>query len=172
MQISERVFALLTVAISSIFGLLVTILTNKMVASRERYAFHRQLHRERLEATRSLYEDALFMLEKIIVQEGAVNKVEQSEFSRVIARLYLRSTGDICNKFVQAVELAQAWSREFGKTQPHRVGDHVIITSDLYGVKKQAAAEADKLLTTFQQSLAVLRTEMIAHLSELEKPEI
>jgi hypothetical protein len=168
---SDKVFALLTVVISSIFGFLVAVLTNRMSASREQAAFKRQLYREKLDATRALYEDAFFVLERLVIQEGTGDKVEQNELTRVMARLSLRSTTDICMQYERAVESAQAWADEFRKTQPRRVGDYEIITSDLWGTKQKATLEAESRYSAFHQSFYELKTKMILHLTELEKSE-
>lgn len=89
---SDKVFALITVISSGLFGLAVAIVTSWLSTRREDRVFKRQLIRERIEATRILYEDALFALETIYVQRGQGSKDQQASLTRVLARLALRST--------------------------------------------------------------------------------
>lgn len=112
----DKTFTLITLALTSLFALLVTIVTTRLAASREDREFKRQLKREKLEATRTLYEDALFMLERLVIHLGRGDKVEQDEFTRMLARLSLRSTDEIKNLYEQAAESAQAWAAEYRKS--------------------------------------------------------
>ena len=160
----DKTFAVITLAITSLFGLLVTIVTNRLTASREDRDFKRQLKRENLEATRTLYEDALFMLERLVIQRGRGDKAEQDEFTRMLARLSLRSTNEIKNLYEQAAESALDWAAEYRKSQPEQTGGMLWYKS---GVGKYTE-EAEALYPKFQEKFIKLKTIMAEHLSNIE----
>ena len=160
----DKTFALITLALTSFFGLLVTIVTNRLTAGRGDREFKRELKREKLEATRTLYEDALFMLERLVISLGRGDNVGQDEFTRLMARLSLRSTAEIKRLYEQTVESAQDWAAQYRKSQPDRMGDMLFYKS---GVQKYAQ-EAESLYPKFQANLAKLETIMIEHISNIE----
>jgi len=160
----DKTFALITLALTSFFGLLVTIVTNRLTAGRGDREFKRELKREKLEATRTLYEDALFMLERLVISLGRGDKVGQDEFTRLMARLSLRSTAGIKRLYEQTVESAQDWAAQYRKSQPEQMGEILFYKS---GVQKYAQ-EAESLYPKFQANLAKLETIMIEHISNIE----
>jgi uncharacterized protein with PIN domain len=160
----EREFALITLAISGLFGLAVAVTTNWMTAGRENRTFRRQLRRERIEAARTLYEDALSALETLIVSRARTDKAGQAEFTRLLARLALRSTDEIRTQFDKTAEAALDWAAQYRKSQPEEMAGLLVYKS---GASKYEE-EAEKLYPIFHAHFFKLKGMMVEHLKELE----
>lgn len=161
---SDRVFTLITVISSGFFGLAVAIITGWLTSQREGRTFWRQLSRERVEAVRTLYEDALSAIESLMVNRGLVTEADQANFSRLLARLALRSTDEIRKQVEDAAEAARAWGVKRRKVEPQWSGGMLFVSSDVYG----HAEEAEKLYPVFHENYLKLRGLMVEHLRLLE----
>ncbi|MDT4896406.1 MAG: hypothetical protein QOH25_1483 [Acidobacteriota bacterium] len=161
---SDKVFALLTVISSGIFGLAVAMVTSRLSTRREDRTFKRQLIRERIEATRALYEDALSALETLYVQRGRGSKDEQASLTRLLARLALRSTDEIRTQFDIATQATLEWAAQYSQTEPEEMSGMLFVKSGTDKYRK----EAEKLYPIFHENFFKIKTMMVEHLKELE----
>lgn len=162
---SDRVFALLAALSGGFFGLAVAVVTGWLTSRREGRTFRRQFSRDRVEAVRTLYEDALFSIETLIVHRGLGSEEGQANYSRLLARLALSSTDEIREQFGETTGAAQAWGAQQRQAEPRELGGMLIYSS---GVQRYAD-EAEKLYPTFRDNLHKLRTMMVEHLQLLER---
>jgi hypothetical protein len=161
---SDKVFALITVITSGFFGLAVAVVTSWLSSRREDRTFKRQLIREKIEATCVLYEDALSALETLIVRRGRRDKDGQASFTRLLARLGLRSTAEIRKQFDITAEAALDWAAQYRQTEPEEMGDFLMFKSGTEVYKE----EAEKLYPIFHGNFFKLKAMMVEHLKELE----
>lgn len=161
---SDRVFALLAALSGGFFGLAVAVVTGWLTSRREGRTFKRQFSRDRVEAVRALYEDALFSIETLIVHRGRGTEEGQANHSRIFARLALNSTDEIRTQFGVTTAAAQAWGAQQRQAEPRESGGLLFYVS---GVQKYAD-EAEKLYPAFRDNLHKLRTMMVEHLQLLE----
>ena len=166
--LDDKVFAFATVLASGIFGLAVAVVAGWLTTRREAHGFKRQLRREKVDATRKLYEDAFVALDNLIIRRGEGDVADQNEVTRVMARLTLSSTVEIRAQFEKAGLAAQVWAANYRKSQPERVGDFLIIKSRIYTDAQAEEQKDESLYTTFFDSYSKLRTMMIEHLTALE----
>jgi hypothetical protein len=161
---SDKEFALITVLVSSVFGLIVAVATSKLSSSSENKVFRRQLRRDKVDATRLLYEDALFVLNRTVSRLGVGDNTEQTEINRMLARLALSSTNDIRNQYEKTAEAVDTWAATYRKSQPERHGDNAIVKSGMGKYRE----EADLLIPNLEENLSKLRKLMIEHIGNLE----
>lgn len=166
--LNDKVFAFATVLAGGIFGLAAAIVTGWLTTRRETRSFKRQLRREKVDATRKLYEDAFVALDNLIIRRGVGDEADQNEVTRLMARLTLSSTAEIRAQFEQAGLAAQAWAANYRKSQPERVGEFLLIKSRIYTNAQAEEQKDESLYATFFNSYSNLRTIMIKHLTALE----
>lgn len=167
----DKVFALTTVLLSSFFSLLVTLLTNWAIARKEDKTFKRQLQKERIETTRTLYQDALYVLGIIAKQEGRADQDTLKELVKLRSRLPLLASRDIQEQFQKTAEAFDAGLHEYIQSQPEDAGEGFkMIRSGMKYSEHQE--EANKLFQIYETELEKLGTMMATHLKTMEKEHI
>src|SRR5712691_216497 len=76
-------------------GLAVALITGRLTRKREEITYHRQQQKDKIEATRTLYEDALVLLERTLRKAGLGTEADEEMVLRVLARMSLSSTEEI-----------------------------------------------------------------------------
>jgi hypothetical protein len=163
-RMSDKVFALITVISSGIFGLAVAVVTSWLSSRRENRVFKQQLIRDRIEATRVLYEDALSAIETLYVHRGRGSNDEQASLTLLLAKLALRSTDEIRGQFDIAVQATLDWAVQYRQTEPEEMSGLLIFKSGT----KRYEEEAEKLYPIFHENFFKLKSMMAEHLKELE----
>jgi len=163
----DKIFALITVIASGIFGLLVSILTTFLQARREDRIFKRQLYKERIETTRNLYQDTLSILAGYCKRGGVGTEEDQNELIHLRSRLALSADRSVQTCFQKSSESLEIWAAEYQKAQPRQMGSYILIES---GRKySEHEVEAEKLFPNYEQEFQRLQEAMSKHLRNLEE---
>ncbi|MCA1633221.1 MAG: hypothetical protein LC785_06015 [Acidobacteria bacterium] len=164
----DQQFALATVFVSGLFSLMVSLSTSLLTNKRESRTFRRQLHRDKIEATRTLYQEALSVLELHARQGGRTDDAWRGTLVGVRARLSLAASKSVQSQFRQTSEVLDEATAEHVKSQPRELGGgYQLIESGRHYDKHER--EAAGLYSKYEGEFLKLQAAMVEHLTELEK---
>ncbi len=160
--------ALNTGIITGVFGLLVAITTIFLTQLKENQQHKRDKKKSKYESIETLYLDTLTLLEQIIRHVKA--QKDSREFDEVLSRLNARwqlaAPKQVLNQYESAGDAITAWSAEYFRGQPKKLGygDMIAISSqdslhqeraeELY---PKIATEMNKLTEMMHKHLETLR---------------
>ncbi len=165
---TDKSFAIVTVAVSGVFGLLVAVITHWLSMSRESQSLRRDLARDEMKSLGELYEDALFVLDRQIRTYGMGTDADQDRVLKLLARLSLYGRQDVQDKYQRASELIDTWCAERNAADPKRMGGSILIftTSDReHRAKAEVAWPAAE--RAFNELKALMREHLQAQSTEL-----
>lgn len=161
---SDKVFAIITISVSGIFALLVAIVTHWLASSRESRVFVREARRDRIQMTRELYEEAIFILDRSCRTLGLGSQEDREQTIRFIAKLSLHATQAVQEQYFKTADVLDEWVAQARKGQPERHGGVLVVKSG----SGREEVTANSMWPRVEQSLNELKSLMRIHLAELE----
>lgn len=160
----DAYFALVTVLVSGLFGLLVAWVTGRMAHRREVALSSRLIARDRIDLKRNVFSRQLSVLEKSIRLTNRLENysVLDEELSFVNAQLLLIGNMTIVTQSERVGDLLYEWSTEVRKGSPLRGPDSTIAVFN--PMQKTHQVNATEIFPKLNQAIlelaALMRTEL------------
>jgi hypothetical protein len=135
---------------------------------RERTGFSRTIRRERFEALQSTFEQALLVLERHARNVGESSGGDVSEILQVKARLSLRASHAVRDKFEKAARVLDEWASEARQGSPRPGPAGVVIFTGGFGDEKHNM-RAKELWLSFSEGREFLVAAMRTDLNDAER---
>lgn len=163
----EQVFALATVSVSGLFSVIVAVVSNTFTTNRENRTFQRQLHKERIELTRKLYQDTLALLMRLERSGGIGDEQVGKDLANLHALFPLTASVKIQKQFAATTEALDEYVVKYRAIQPQDIGGGMmIIKSDFQRAEKEQ--EVERLSEAYHEQLKALSSMMAEDLRGLE----
>jgi len=161
---SDKIFALLAVSVSGLFSLLVSLTAHWLTASRESRTLRREVRRDDVQATRALYEEAIYMLERSCHTLGVGTDEDRDKMIRFLARLSLHATPQVRDLYFRTAEKLDEWTQQARTSNPEVHSGFLVFRPSVQGGARQKAQEA---WPDFERNLDQLKTMMKNHLEQI-----
>ena len=160
---SDKVFALSTVFVGGVFSLLVALVSQWLTAARESRTLRREVRRDEVAATRLLYEETLFALDRSCRSLGKGTDEDQDQACKLLARLTLHAPDTLREQYLQTTDRVDEWAAQAQRGEPEQCNGFLKIRAGA-GADK---AKAQQTWPLVERDLERLKTLMREHLRDL-----
>jgi hypothetical protein len=137
----EGIFVLATVTVSGLFGLLVALTTSRITRDHEKLLLRHHSKKEYIESIKTLFVDAISVLDTSIRNDGMGDKDHQQKITSVSSKLELLTTEEIFKQFEETGKAIDIWATQYRKGQPKNIGEGMSIISSGDSAHQQKAVE-------------------------------
>jgi hypothetical protein len=162
-----ELFTIFVAVISGTLALLGVGISALMSNRRERIAFTRTVGRERVESLQIAFEQALVVLERHARNFGRSSDADTAEMLQMKARLSLRATSIVRDKFERTADVLDKWASEARQGSPKPGQGGAVIFTSGFGEEKHNKRE-EELWLSFCEEREFLVGAMRACLNEAE----
>lgn len=158
------IIPIVSVFISGLFGLLVAVITWKLANQREDRKFRRENHLNTIKEKEKLYAEVIATIDKTIklIYGGKDIDTVLNDLSINAARINLSSTERIIEKLNAVNEKIEAWTFEYRKSLPKRIGDTGLGMVSSEDIKHKTAADKiySEVVIVIQELVHEIKSEL------------